>query len=422
MAKNILKEAIADAKAVREVALANAKAALEEAFTPKLKSMLSTKLSEELDEDEYDDQDDYKSDLEELVALGIDDEGSTDLATSGIETDGLSYEGDEELDLDEEVNLEDILNELGLEESDKKVGEGYQSKVNAQANDVQNVTYKASNIYEGCTDCDEDFNIDKLLEGINGLELEEEFEALDNMSGLNEQFGNVNPVTGRAPGSGGSKTRGFEYWQNHPDELANRFGLNVEDMPEFLAFWQAELEAQGCEIDFEAGADSPSPRPLPAADRRARGMNENLTKAYTRQLKVSNRALKKIKTELSETKKTLKTVKNELSEVNLLNSKLLYVNRIFKANNLSEAQKLRVVETIDKADSIKETKLIYETLRESFNNIKPNSKTKTIKENLGIASNSTGTTQSRARKNAIISESNDMVARFKKLANITIKQ
>ena len=57
MAKDILKEAIADAKAVREVALANAKAALEEAFTPKLQSMLSAKLEEDLDEDMYYDED-----------------------------------------------------------------------------------------------------------------------------------------------------------------------------------------------------------------------------------------------------------------------------------------------------------------------------------------------------------------------------
>ena len=44
---DILKEAIADAKAVRETALANAKMALEEAFTPQLKSMLSAKLRED---------------------------------------------------------------------------------------------------------------------------------------------------------------------------------------------------------------------------------------------------------------------------------------------------------------------------------------------------------------------------------------
>ena len=48
---DLLKEAIADAKAVRETALANAKMALEEAFTPHLKSMLSAKLAE----DEYED-------------------------------------------------------------------------------------------------------------------------------------------------------------------------------------------------------------------------------------------------------------------------------------------------------------------------------------------------------------------------------
>ena len=43
---DILKEAIADAKAVRETALENAKMALEEAFTPQIKSMLSAKLKE----------------------------------------------------------------------------------------------------------------------------------------------------------------------------------------------------------------------------------------------------------------------------------------------------------------------------------------------------------------------------------------
>ena len=51
MAKELLKEAIADAKAVREVALQNAKMALEEAFDSKIKNMLSAKLAEELEED-----------------------------------------------------------------------------------------------------------------------------------------------------------------------------------------------------------------------------------------------------------------------------------------------------------------------------------------------------------------------------------
>ena len=66
MAKDILKEAIADAKAVREVALANAKAALEEAFTPKLQSMLSARLSEDMDEEMMDEEMDEEKMDEEM--------------------------------------------------------------------------------------------------------------------------------------------------------------------------------------------------------------------------------------------------------------------------------------------------------------------------------------------------------------------
>ena len=54
---DILKEAIADAKAVRETALQNAKMALEEAFTPQLKNMLSAKLKEDEMEDDDTEED-----------------------------------------------------------------------------------------------------------------------------------------------------------------------------------------------------------------------------------------------------------------------------------------------------------------------------------------------------------------------------
>ena len=76
MAKgNILKEAIADAKAVREVALANAKAALEEAFTPKLQNMLNAKLSEDLDETYYDED---EKDMDEGMGMYDEDEKDID--------------------------------------------------------------------------------------------------------------------------------------------------------------------------------------------------------------------------------------------------------------------------------------------------------------------------------------------------------
>ena len=127
--------------------------------------------------------------------------------------------------------------------------------------------------------------------------------------------------------------------------------------------------------------------------------------------------------ELEETKKALEAVQTELNEVNLLNSKLLYVNRIFKANTLDESQKLRVVETLDKAGSVKEAKLIYETIKDTFNvakSTKTNSKKRSIREGLGMASKAAGT--STAPKREVISASTDMVARFKKLANIKINE
>ena len=132
--------------------------------------------------------------------------------------------------------------------------------------------------------------------------------------------------------------------------------------------------------------------------------------------------MQKTLTELEKVKSAYHTVKSELNEVNLLNSKLLYVNRIFKANNLSESQKLRVVETLDNASNVKEAKLIYETIKDTFTISKGKKTTpkKQIRENFGMASKAAGT--STAPKKEVISESNDMVARFKKLANIKINE
>ena len=126
--------------------------------------------------------------------------------------------------------------------------------------------------------------------------------------------------------------------------------------------------------------------------------------------------------ELEKTKEAFELVKGELNEVNLLNSKLLYVNRIFKANNLDDSQKLRVVETLDRAESIKDAKLIYETIKDTFT-ISKNKKTtpkRSIKEGLGMASKAAGT--STAPKKPVLNESNDMVTRMQKLANIKINQ
>jgi hypothetical protein len=115
------------------------------------------------------------------------------------------------------------------------------------------------------------------------------------------------------------------------------------------------------------------------------------------------------KDEMKEAIDTINTLRNELNETNLLNAKLLYVNKIFKAKNLTESQKLKVIASFDKATNVKEAKIVFESLS---NAIATPAK-KAIKESLGFASKAAGVAPNRT-----IVESNDVISRMQKLANI----
>ena len=459
MAKDILKEAIADAKAVREVALANAKAALEEAFTPKLQSMLSARLSEDMDEEMMDEEMDETmydetKDMDEM-GYGMEeadmDEDMDETSHMGEEMDetvGMEKEEKEmEEDLDEEIDLEEILNELELEEAkdedkvdeakkdDDDVNEGSQDsgpfrgtvagkpkriKTKAdtyagdaakegkedddvkkeakddmeeekldemgrpiyRAGDANYAGYTADRVHE-----DEEFDLDSLLKEIESLEEKEhddsKKEAKDDMDEeMDEQFAGRGGVPGSRGGMGSSGLQ----------------PMKGETMADYEKRVGGDNRAK---ILLQFMKDNP--KAFAAAVAEEVDMSE----------------------ELEETKAALETVRAELNEVNLLNSKLLYVNRIFKANTLDEAQKLRVVETIDKAESAKEAKLIYETIKDTFNVAKSKkesfkNKTKSLKEGIGMASRAAGT--STAPKKEVISESSNMVNRFQKLANIKINE
>lgn len=64
--------------------------------------------------------------------------------------------------------------------------------------------------------------------------------------------------------------------------------------------------------------------------------------------------------------KAVSQLKEKLDEANLSNAKLLYTNRVLSSASLNERQKSKLVEAIDKADSIEGTKTIFETLQESL--------------------------------------------------------
>ena len=374
MAKDILKEAIADAKAVREVALANAKAALEEAFTPKIQSMLSAKLSEDLDEDMYDeddmdegmyDEDDMDEGHGGMMHGGMYDEDDMDEGMHDEDDmdEGMYDEDDmdegmhDEDDMDEEIDLEELLNELELDEDEEVLEEDEDEleeihKPHYEAGDVQIVNPTADYVHEN-----EEFDLDTLLNEINSLEEED----------VNE---------------------------------GHCYDEDGKPMPEAHCYEEGVTEGKKDEDDVDEG-------------KKEKEKVEESTGCKT------------LRAELHEAQSAYTAIKAELNEVNLLNSKLLYVNRIFKANTLDESQKLRVVETLDKADRVKEAKLIYETIKDTFNVAKSKkasvkTKTKTLKENFGMASKAAGI--STAPKKEVISESSNMVNRFQKLANIKINE
>jgi hypothetical protein len=113
--------------------------------------------------------------------------------------------------------------------------------------------------------------------------------------------------------------------------------------------------------------------------------------------------------ELEEAISTINTLRSELNEVNLLNAKLLYVNKIFKAKNLTESQKVKVIASFDKATNVKEAKVVFESLSTALTTAPK----KQIKESLGFASKAAG-----VAPNKTIVESNDVISRMQKLANI----
>ena len=117
----LLKEAIADAKAVRETAIANAKIALEEAFTPRLQSILSKKLTAEMEGEEEEVDINEDNDTSSEIGSGADNKMPTDKVNSAqTDLSGISKEtspeGEELEDYDKVKDLTESEDEFGAEE------------------------------------------------------------------------------------------------------------------------------------------------------------------------------------------------------------------------------------------------------------------------------------------------------------------
>lgn len=285
--KDLLKEAIADAKAVRETALANAKLALEEAFTPRIQSMISAKLSEEMD-----DEDEVEDEAPEVEAEPEVETDEPEMEAPETEDEAPEVEVEDE---DDDLDLDEILREL---ESDEEVDEMYGE--------------------------DEEVNLDE-LEGSMSDEDDETMTEEDEEIDLEEIVRSLRE-------------------EDTEDEMTEEESMEDES-------------------------------------------------------------------ELEEAYNVIRFLKSKINEVNLLNAKLLYSNKLFRNFSLNEGQKMKVIESFDRSATLREVKLVYSTLAESFK--MPAAKRKPIRES--FASKPIASTKPAKQ---VLSEGTELASRFQKLAGL----
>jgi hypothetical protein len=358
----LLKEAIADAKAVRETAIANAKIALEEAFTPRLQSILSKKLTAEMEGEE---EADVNEDNDISTGIGTGDNKQPADKANSAQTDlsGISKEtapeGEELEDYDKVKDLTESEDEFGAEE-----------EIPAE---------------------------EPAMEGDDMGNMESDEDELDLESIIRE-------LEAQIAGEEGEEAHMEEPAMEGEDE----FG--AEEMPAEEPAMESEMDAMAPEADDEEIDLDEILREM------GYGEEEEIKEEAEEDAEEMKAEVVKLQAELKEAITVIKSLKGTINEVNLLNAKLLYANKLFRGYNLTNEQKVKVVENLDRTSSVREVKLVYATLSESMKFTGTERKVaakKTVTE--GFASKVQAST---APKKEIISESNELANRFKQLAGI----
>jgi hypothetical protein len=397
--QKLFKDAIADAKALREVAIANAKAALEESFSPRIQSMFEKRImeAEELDEEEeLDEKVTYQGDKDNLIdpldeTMDSDDsmeEGEDidleelfnslseeDMTDEGMNTDDM-YEEDT---VDEEYDLDQILAELekeSLEENEEEMEEGKEKDEDLNENTMFEKASNDEEIKDVTVEELRDLIRDAIKAAMGDAEIDSEEDSKDEMD---------IDIDGEEDGD-----EDFDLDIDAEDETEEK--SKKDELDEIRALYEKKKGEIKKELDERKRYKMNPKKSL------GEGNNKDIDEAKDK--------------ELEEAINVIKALRSQLNEVNLLNAKLIYVNKIFRANNLNESQKVKVVNSFDKAQTLNETKNIYEVLKDT---VKTSFKPKTqLRESKQFASNVIGSTSA---KQPII-ESNDVITRMQKLAGI----
>jgi len=437
----LLKEAIADAKAVKETALANAKLALEEAFTPRLQSILSQKMRAEAEEMENDDD---KSMDEELDSSDIGSKVGIDAA----DTSGAQPTLDADTDLS--VGVTKQTARLGLEDPNRTIVNTLMEDDMDYGDDekdqeIAELKARLAELESGGEDWED---------SPEENEDEDPFAAMkaDDDKSYGQEDEDEDPYATQDDNDDSEDNMDLEsiireleaqLGDNEGDE-ENDEEKNEEEEEDPNADKIAELKRQLAELEDggEDWSDSDEPK---VESKKLRESRRKLKEDYTdgaeagtdkdgekvidleeilREMEDDMKGgseeeddSDELKSDLQEAYKTIKSLQSTINEVNLLNAKLLFANKLFRSHNMTNEQKVKVIETLDRTKSVREVKLVYSTLAENF---KYTSSNKIAKKSIaeGIASKVVKSTKPAAAQKQVISESATISNRFKKLAGI----
>jgi len=470
--KDLFKQAIAEAKTIREAAITNAKEALEESLTPHLKEMLAQKLQEMEDAEDMEEivnEEDMVNDPEGETAHGNVAEAEEEEAeeAEGEEAEEEEAEGEEveeeELDL-ENMSVEEfkdlvrdiVAQEIGQEDSEEEMPseeapEGEEDMVGMDSEEEIDINELLAELAEMDGEEVKEENINEMgPEYIEGArQLVEMFPFLT-MSSASLVIGALGAVglTGfsviaakvhdmalagkfgsaaksfaeklQAGGRGAAKAihnrEGVEAVNEEVENIDENIDIIAEliNMFPFLTNSTAEMLLG---VFGAVGITGLSAIAAKIHQMAKDGVFGEKGKQIGDKLSDLGKAAADVtqqreSAELEEALETVAELRTQLQEVNLLNAKLLYVNKVFKANNLTESQKVNVVAAFDRAETVKEVKLVFETVSKNVV-----TKPTTIKEHKSFASSAAGTAAT-AGKKEIISEVSEQVARWQKLAGI----
>ena len=430
---DLLKEAIADAKQVRETALANAKMALEEAFTPRLQSMLSKKIQAEVEDEEVPAE--FSDEDEDEVAPEVPAEFSAEDDEVAPEAPVEFSDEDDEIAPEAPVEFSDEDEEelaIPAEEGVIEINGVKYAPVVSEEDELEDEVeeeYSEEDVEDGHEEVsDADLDLEAVLKELED-ELNEEDDEVeepvtegevdsispDNDSDETLDSSDIGNAENTAPSAEASDSSDVGQGSEEPA---------AADAPEAGSENPEDEKGQPAdEATLAESSDDPLAPPQEDAvtDVEEEIDLEEIIKALQEEeheeeeAEAATEQVSKLQSDLDEHRNVVKYLRSKLNEVNLLNAKLLFTNKLFRAFGLNTEQKVKVVETFDRAKNIREVKLVYSTMAESFG-AGSKAKNPIIKESKGSASKPVASTKS--PKQEVISEGSELKARFKKLANI----